>query len=76
MKKLFITKNSVKKIQNLVVNHESQPIQSNPDTGLVNASFTKSLFFSTIVVLEINTNYPTTTKISQSEMIKISLPAK
>ena len=30
MKKLMITKNSVMKIQNVVVNHESQPVTSNP----------------------------------------------
>ena len=27
----MITKNSVVEIQNLIVNHESQPIKSNPD---------------------------------------------
>ena len=30
MKKLMITKNSVMKIQNVVVNHESQLVTSNP----------------------------------------------
>ena len=30
MKKLMITKNSVMKIQNVVVNHESRPVTSNP----------------------------------------------
>ena len=30
VKKFVITKNSVMKIQNLVVNHESRPIKSNP----------------------------------------------
>ena len=31
VKRLIITKNSVVKIQNLVMNHELQPIKSNPD---------------------------------------------
>ena len=30
VKKFVITKNSVMKIQNLVVKHESRPIKSNP----------------------------------------------
>ena len=30
MKKLMITKNSVMKIQNVVVNHESRTVTSNP----------------------------------------------
>ena len=29
--RLMITKNSAVKIKNLVVNHESQPLKSNPD---------------------------------------------
>ena len=35
MKKLMITKNLVLKTQNLVVNHESQPLKSNPKSILV-----------------------------------------
>ena len=35
MKKLMITKNLVVKTQNLVVNHESQPLKSNPKSILV-----------------------------------------
>ena len=31
VKRLMITKNSDVKIQNLVVNHESRPIKSNPE---------------------------------------------
>ena len=31
VKRFMITKNSVVKIQNLVVNHESWPVKSNPD---------------------------------------------
>ena len=31
VKRLIITKNSVVKIQNLVMNHKLQPIKSNPD---------------------------------------------
>ena len=31
VKRLKITKNSVVKIQNVVVNHKSRPVKSNPD---------------------------------------------
>ena len=32
MKRPMITENTVVKIQNLIVNHESQPVKSNPDS--------------------------------------------
>ena len=34
VKKFVITKNSVVKIQNLVVNHKSRPVKPNPDAKL------------------------------------------
>ena len=34
LKRLVITKNSVVKIQNLVVNHESRPVKSNPGVAV------------------------------------------
>ena len=35
MKRLMITKNSVKETQNPIVNHESQPVKLNPVMGVV-----------------------------------------
>ena len=42
MKRPMITENTVVKIQNLIVNHESQPVKSNPD------SIIKILIISTV----------------------------
>ena len=33
----MITKNSGVQIQNLVLNHESRPVKSNPDASLIDA---------------------------------------
>ena len=42
----MITKNSVVKIQNFAMNHESRPVKSNPDIAIID--FTSQLLFDVL----------------------------
>ena len=51
MKRLMITTNSVMKFQNLIVNHESWPIESNPESLKKNDQLLIDVFYLSFIFI-------------------------